>query len=131
MPSNEINFDLRSEADGYLESGKPERAAASLRQLWKSHRDPSTAAFVCSRFERLRGKLPLIPYRLFILRSFTVEPVVPLLRAEAFCLGVDLTIQLGEFNAYPQELLEVAYLQHTVFRNWATYPEVLQVMEVQ
>lgn len=106
MPPAEIALDLRGEVERYLESSKPERAAASLRQLWKSHRDLSTAAFVCSRFERLRGRLPLVSHRLFILRSFTVEPLVPLLRAGAFCAGIDLTVQLGDFNAYAQEILD-------------------------
>jgi FkbH-like protein len=48
----------------------------------------------------------MLPYRLAILRSFTVEPAVPLLRASAFSVGIDLTVQLGDFNAYAQELLD-------------------------
>src|SRR5258708_389664 len=48
----------------------------------------------------------MLPYRLAILRSFTVEPAVPLLRACAFSVGIDLTVQLGDFNAYAQELLD-------------------------
>jgi FkbH-like protein len=41
-----------------------------------------------------------------VLRSFTVEPAIPLLRASAFCNQIDLTVQLGDFNAYAQELLD-------------------------
>jgi FkbH-like protein len=41
-----------------------------------------------------------------ILRSFTVEPLVPLLRADAFSSGLDLAVHVGDFNAYPQELLD-------------------------
>lgn len=50
--------------------------------------------------------MPLIPYRLAILRSFTLEPVVPVLRAAAFVSGIDLTVHLGDFNTYAQEMLD-------------------------
>ena len=58
-----------------------------------------------SRIDAFRGHLPLIPRRLAILRSFTVEPVVPLVRAMAFVNGIDLNVQVGQFNAYVQEIL--------------------------
>ena len=43
-----------------------------------------------------------------VLRSFTVEPVVPMLRAAGFANGLDLTVHVGEFNAYAQEILDGA-----------------------
>ncbi|HKB05169.1 MAG TPA: HAD-IIIC family phosphatase, partial [Gemmataceae bacterium] len=67
---------------------------------------PATAGFVVSRFEKLRPSLSLVPHRLAILRSFTVEPVVPLLRAAAFLAGIDLTVHVGDFNTYAQEILD-------------------------
>jgi FkbH-like protein len=99
-------LDLRSEIDALLQTGPPELAALHINELWRKQSDLATAAFVCSRYEKLRGKLPLIPHRLAILRSFTVEPIVPLLRAAAFCSGIDLSVHLGDFNAYPQEILD-------------------------
>src|SRR5207253_10764141 len=66
------------------------------------------ASFLCSRYEQLRPTLNLPPYRLAILRSFTVEPMVPLLRAAAFSAGIDLTVRLSEFNAHAQEILNPA-----------------------
>lgn len=103
--------DLRKEADeliasGPAESGSAEAAALRLAELWRSESTAGAAAFVVSRYEKLRGQLPLVQYRLAILRSFTVEPAVPLLRAAAFAYGIDLTVQLGDFNAYPQEILD-------------------------
>ena len=41
-----------------------------------------------------------------VLRSFTVEPLVPLLRAAGFANGLDLTVWTGDFNAYAQEILD-------------------------
>jgi FkbH-like protein len=40
------------------------------------------------------------------LRSYTVEPAIPLLRAMARLEGIDLTVKLGEFNSYAQEVLD-------------------------
>ncbi len=100
------NSDLRGAIDRAISSGLPELAATRLRELWQRESGPATAAFVCSRFEKLRDRLPLAAHRMAILRSFTVEPLVPLLRAGAFCYGIDLTVKLGDFNAYAQEILD-------------------------
>jgi FkbH-like protein len=54
----------------------------------------------------LRDKLPLTKFKLAILRSFTVEPIVPLLRSEAFAYGIDLEVHVGDFNTYVQDLLD-------------------------
>ncbi len=97
---------LRSEIDGLIALNCADKAAIALGELWRTEAGPATAAFVTSRFERLRDRLPLVPYHVTILRSFTVEPVLPLLRAAAFCLGVDLSVSVGNFNAYAQEILD-------------------------
>lgn len=99
-------LDLRSEADRLIAAGAGELASLRLAELWRTEAGASAAAFLVSRYEQLRGKLPLVSYRLAIPRSFTVEPVIPLLRAEAFVQGIDLTVQLGDFNAYAQEILD-------------------------
>jgi FkbH-like protein len=97
---------LRGEIDRALEHSAWNSAGARLGELWRAERSSAAAAFVVSRFEKLREKVPLTPFRLAILRSFTVEPIVPLLRAEAFCFGIDLSVLIGDFNAYPQEILD-------------------------
>jgi FkbH-like protein len=106
MISEPSGLDLRSEADRLISAGSEELASLRLAELWRNEASASAAAFLVSRYEQLRGKLPLVCYRLAILRSFTVEPVLPLLRADAFVHGIDLTVQLGDFNAYAQEILD-------------------------
>jgi len=96
----------RAEIDGLISSGRAEIAALRLRELWRNESGPAAAAFVVSRFEKLRGQVPLTTTRLALLRSFTVEPAVPLLRASAFCAGIDLTVRIGDFNTYVQELVD-------------------------
>lgn len=78
----------------------------SLSRLWQRQAGPATASFAVSRYERLRGHLPVTSKNLAILRSFTVEPVIPLLRAGAFVGNLDLNVRLGDFNAYTQEILD-------------------------
>jgi FkbH-like protein len=97
---------LRSEIDAAITAGKTGFASSCLSELWSKDPGSSTAGFVISRYEILRRHVALKPYRLAILRSFTVEPLVPLLRAGAFTYGIDLSVHIGDFNAYAQEMLD-------------------------
>ena len=106
MTSEPQSLDLRSEADRLIAAGSADLASLCLAELWRKEPGSVAAAFVVSRFEQLRGQIPLVPYRLAILRSFTVEPVTPLLRAEAFVRGIDLTVKVGDFNVFEQEILD-------------------------
>ncbi|MGA9494871.1 MAG: hypothetical protein WBV41_03375, partial [Terriglobales bacterium] len=96
-PSN-----LRAEIDGLIAQNAFDPAARRLAELWR--RDPSsaTASFVTSRLDELRAKgrdelhdkLGLTKFKLAFLRSFTIEPMVPLLRAEVFAYGIDLEVHV-------------------------------------
>jgi len=77
-----------------------------LVSAWESDPGSALAGFVASRYDRMAGRLGLLRQRWAILRSFTVEPAVPLLKAGAYAAGVQLEIHLGEFNAYAQEILD-------------------------
>jgi len=101
---------LRDQVDALISEGAFDLAARRLAELWR--RDPAsgTASFVVARVEELREKtrdhLALTKFKLAILRSFTVEPIVPLLRAEAFALGIDLEVYVGDFNTFVQDMLD-------------------------
>ncbi len=97
---------LRQEIDQHLEAGRWHGAQAGLERLWAAHAGPALAGYVAAACERLRGHLRFHPLRVAVLRSFTVEPVLPLLRAAAAVHRLDLTVRAGEFNAYAQELLD-------------------------
>jgi FkbH-like protein len=105
-PAGHNPSDLRAEIDALIAQRTFDIASRRLAELWR--RDPAsgTASFVTSRFDELRGKLALTKFKLAILRSFTVEPVVPLLRAEAFAHGIDLEVHVGDFNTYVQDMLD-------------------------
>ena len=79
-------------------------ATALLARLYQESASPATAAVVIDRARSIpRSRAP---YRLFVARSFTIEPAVPLLRASALLNGVDLEVDLGDFGTYAQDLLD-------------------------
>src|ERR1700724_2220285 len=100
-PSN-----LRAEVDGLIAQGAFDLASRRLAELWRRDSASGTASFVTSRLDEVRDKLGLNKFKLAILRSFTVEPIVPLLRAEAFAYGIDLEVHVGDFNTYVQDMLD-------------------------
>jgi FkbH-like protein len=83
-------------------------AAALLARLMREQPTASTASYVVARFTELRAYLPLTRCRVAVARSFTVEPVIPLLRARCFAAGIDATVHVGDFNAYAREVLDPA-----------------------
>lgn len=97
---------LRDEVDRLIAEGSAEGAARGLAEVWRREPGTATAAFVISRIDPLRDKLPFTKFKLAILRSFTIEPIVALLRAEAFVYGIDLDVHVGDFNTYVQDLLD-------------------------
>jgi FkbH-like protein len=97
---------LRQEIDSHLAECRWNEARAVLEQLWLGHASAALAGYVSGCFERMRPHCPFHRCRVAVLRSFTVEPVLPLLRASAWCERIDLAAKAGEFNAYAQELLD-------------------------
>lgn len=97
---------LRARIEDDLDGGRWGLARQHIATLWE--RDPTMAAagYLLRCQERMRGHVALVPYRVAVLRSFTVEPLVPLLRAGAFAGGIDLAVHVGGFNAYGQEILD-------------------------
>jgi hypothetical protein len=98
---------LRTACDQALADGDQGRARLLLRQLWNRHAGPSQAGFVTSRWRKAaHSGAATLAKRVTVLRSFTVEPVVPLLRAGALLNGLDLDVSVGDFNTYTQEILD-------------------------
>ena len=95
---------IRGEIERHLRDGEWVAARTALERLWRIQPSAALAAYVSAGFERLRGRLDFHRCRVAILRSFTLDPVIPLLRAAAWVNGIELTAELGEFNAYAQEL---------------------------
>lgn len=100
--------EVRQEIEQLVSRGVAGSAEQLLAELWRTEKTASAASFLVRQYEQLRPRLKLLPHRLAILRSFTVEPMVPLLRAAAFIAKIDLTVQLSDFNAHVQEIIDPA-----------------------
>jgi len=98
--------EIRQKIEQLVSQNQAAGAQRLLGELLRAEPTASAASFVVRQYEELRPQLKLLPHRIAILRSFTVEPVVPLLRAAAFESGIDLTVHLSDFNAYVQEIVD-------------------------
>ncbi len=107
MPRNS-RAELRAAIDRHIEAGDFAQTRAALQELWGEERNPATASYVISCYERLRPLANLTPCRLAILRSFTLEPAVPVLRAAALLGGIDVTAHITDFDNYSQQILDPA-----------------------
>lgn len=96
----------REEIDRKLTDGKLADAFRSLAEMWQREPSLDAAQFVIAKHEAHRADLELIPCNLAILRSITVEPLLPLLRAAAFVNGIDLEVRVSDFDAYAGEMLD-------------------------
>ena len=96
----------RDTIDKLLENGKLAEAFQTLADAWNRAPSLNAAQYVIAKYERHRADLDLIACRLAILRSVTVEPLVPLLRAAAFVNGIDLDVKVSDFDTYATEMLD-------------------------
>jgi FkbH-like protein len=96
----------RNEIERQIAAGRFANAQMLLASYWQANPGPATAPFVLSQFEKLRTAVVAPTVRVAILRSFTVEPLVPLLRAAAAASRIDLQVYVSGFNTYAQEILD-------------------------
>jgi methylmalonyl-CoA epimerase len=107
-PTTISSADLRKQADASIAAGETTTAHALLFKLWYADPGPATAGFIATRFDKIKANLPVATARVAFLRSFTVEPVVPLLRAAAAVNNIDVAPWVGDFNTYQQEVIDPA-----------------------
>ncbi|HEY1930300.1 MAG TPA: HAD-IIIC family phosphatase [Caulobacteraceae bacterium] len=103
---SEATADPRAAIDAALDCGDLIAARELAATYWRGHENASSARFLSARLQRFWPNGALREHRVAFLRSFTVEPVVPLLQAEAGLAGCRITPWVGEFNAYGQEILD-------------------------
>jgi FkbH-like protein len=99
---------LRTEIEQLLREGEWHKAHLYLGDLWREEGKTSVTGFISSCYERLRDHISLVKCRVFVLRSMTVEPLLPILRCAGLVAGIDIAAQPGQFNAYAQEILDPA-----------------------
>lgn len=111
---------VRQAIDAAIAGGDFVAARAMLATFDLLSIDAASASYIISRFERMKGHIPLRPFKLAILRSFTLEPIAPVLRAVGLLAGLDIDVRFGGFKTFSQELLDAnsfldAYVPDAVF----------------
>jgi FkbH-like protein len=101
---------LRASIDDAVARG--EAPLAQIRELFFGAPGLAAARFVSDRMKRIAERRPTRACRLAFARSFTVEPVIPLLEAAARLDGLRLDVHVGDFNTYAQDLLDPAGALH-------------------
>jgi FkbH-like protein len=93
--------------------GDVTRAVQHLRRLWESEPSSANAGFIVRAFEsvfagaqdgeqNLAELVPLTPLRVFFLATYTIDPMLPLLRAAAYTSGLRLEVGVGGYNTVSQ-----------------------------
>jgi FkbH-like protein len=98
-------MDSRAAIDAALDAGDKVAARQLAETYWHENANASAARFVSGRIDRFWPSGRIVDHRVAIVRSFTVEPVLPLLQAEAALGGCRLIPWVGEFNGYGQEIV--------------------------
>src|SRR6187399_976025 len=96
----------RDQIDTLIAAGETAPAAEALKGFLRASPQASTAAFVTSRFEQIASRLNLTRLRIAFLRSFTIEPMIPVMRALAFEAGIDPQVMVGDHNVIAQALID-------------------------
>lgn len=100
-----MNAHLAS-ADRHIAAGDVLRATAALRDHFTAEPSLAAARAVLARLDGTSASSDRVKYRVWVLRSYTIEPIFPLLRAGALLESLDLQLRAGDFNAYGQEILD-------------------------
>jgi FkbH-like protein len=124
VATTEHTVDVRAAVDAAIERDDGVAAFEGLARLWRDQPGPAAASFINSRVRSLDPDPRRQSLRMTILRSFTVEPVVPLVRAACALTGIDLAVDMGGFNTYAQEILD---RNSSLYSDWAPDVVVLAV----
>jgi FkbH-like protein len=103
--------DIRKNIDQALGAKDTPLARALMAELWAAYPGPASAPLILSGFQALEDlgdDVAVSSLNVCVLRSFAVEPCVPILKAAALLGHIKLNVTLGEFNTYAQDILSPA-----------------------
>ena len=116
LPANTAD---RAVIDDLVAAGNVGEALVAARVYWAGGAVGSAARYIQSLLPKLWPAEHILTHKVAVLRSFTVEPVIPLLQATASLDGCRIETWVGQFNTYAQEILAedsglYAFDPHTV-----------------
>ena len=110
---------IRKEIDRAIRAKDASLARALMAELWSTYPGPASAPIILSGFNALDDLDKQVGAELFnvcLLRSFTAEPIIPILKAASSLAHIRLNLNLGQFNTYAQDILSpesLAYVPNT------------------
>ncbi len=109
MPSDLSRQDLRRQAEQAAAAGDAAALVSSARHLLQTSNTLVDVKFCASLFaqhgELLQQQLRTRPLKTFIVRSVTLEPIVPFLAVEAVLANFTLDLHLGGYGSFFEEML--------------------------
>lgn len=100
--SNELQQSL-SEA---ISAKNARSVQIALRRIFQAEPNLANAQLVLKHASEAKFLVSKDPFKVAFLRAFTVEPLLPIMKAAALVGGVNLEVEVGSFNTYNQEILD-------------------------
>jgi FkbH-like protein len=97
---------LITSAEEAIRNGHWGEARRLLRRYYNQAPGLAAAQVVLKHLRHAPDAATAQPLRVALLRSFTVEPLMPLIEASALLEGIPVHLHCGAFNAYAQEILD-------------------------
>jgi len=105
--------ELRASIEAHLQDAQWLTAHQEMGILWQAHPTTATAAYLVARYRHVAPALAFRSPRVALLRSFTIEPLIPLIRAAGLTAGLDCEIKVGGISSHAQEMIDPAsWLYH-------------------
>jgi FkbH-like protein len=106
MRSGDEQPGLENEIHALMAEGKQHLAWARIRDRLLERADRSVYSLAASFADKVdRESADLVPARVALLGSFTLDPIVPILKARALSCRVLAQTYIGPFNVWQQEVL--------------------------
>lgn len=107
-PHQIVAADFRTEISELIAAGRLGQALAAARKYWAEGAAAGSSRYVQSLLTLLWPQDQIVSHKVAFLRSFTVEPLLPLLQATGALDGCRIETWVGQFNSYAQEILDGA-----------------------
>ena len=95
----------KEEIESLVKQNKPQQAHIKLSEFIKSHSTLDNYLYAEKIYKQLSKELKFRTFKIAILRSITIEPMLPFIRVKCFENKINPEIYLGDYNIIDQEIL--------------------------
>jgi FkbH-like protein len=95
----------KEEIKSLVAESKPQQAHIKLGEFIESHSTLDNYLYAEKIYEQLSKELKFRTFKIAILRSITIEPMLPFLKVKCFENKINPELYLGDYNIIDQEIL--------------------------